>query len=193
MVQTRSQSAAEKAAQAAEKATKASNKGLDGSVEDKTELEAVKVVVHEHSGALARLEESLARVQAEAKVDVEDLRQRLGDLMRAVASLQSKGTGTEIAARPTPNPNEGVANGGGVAGAAGGGSTAARPSPIPTESTIMGGGVTGGGSSSQRRRRRWRVRWRRRLREERRWTCNLPTWTARPSERVGFTLGFFDG
>ncbi|CAL1383961.1 unnamed protein product [Linum trigynum] len=67
--------------------------GLDGRVEDETELEAIKEVVHEHSEALARLEDGLARVQVEAKADDDDLRQRLEDLMRAVASLQEQKTG----------------------------------------------------------------------------------------------------
>ncbi|CAL1398582.1 unnamed protein product [Linum trigynum] len=74
MVLTKSQIAAEKGTQVAERATKAGDSGLDGVVEDETELETVKVVVHEHSGALARLEESLTRVQADAKADAEDLR-----------------------------------------------------------------------------------------------------------------------
>ncbi|CAL1360341.1 unnamed protein product [Linum trigynum] len=83
MVQTKSQT--EKAAQEVEIATKAGDKCLDEVAEDETELEAVKVVVHEHSGALARLEEGLARVQAEAKTDAEGLCQMMENLMRAVA------------------------------------------------------------------------------------------------------------
>ncbi|CAL1371906.1 unnamed protein product [Linum trigynum] len=132
MVLIKSQTAAEKAAQAAEKATKVGDRGLDGVVEDETELEAVKVVVHEHSGALARLEDSLARVQADAKADAEDLRQRLEDLMRAVASLQAKGDG----AGGTLNPTELAINGG---GAPGGGTTTAGSFPSGAEAAIVVG------------------------------------------------------
>ncbi|CAL1378391.1 unnamed protein product [Linum trigynum] len=96
--------------------------GLNGRVEDETELEAIKEVVREHSDALAQLEDGLARVQVESKADADDLRQRLEDLMRAVASLQEK----KIGAGGTPSPAElavggGSALGGAIGGAGGGG------------------------------------------------------------------------
>ncbi|CAL1359732.1 unnamed protein product [Linum trigynum] len=122
MVSTKSMKAAEKAAQAAGRNTEAGDVDLDGVVmEDVTELEAVKLVVHEHSDALARLEEDLARVQADAKADADDLRWRLEDLMRAIASLHAKGDGLGGA----PTPAEAGSEGGGDAGASAAAATAA--------------------------------------------------------------------
>ncbi|CAL1406538.1 unnamed protein product [Linum trigynum] len=122
MVSTKSMKAAEKAAQAAGRNTEAGDVDLDGVVtEDVTELEAVKLVVHEHSDALARLEEGLARVQADAKADADDLRQRLENLMRAIASLQAKGDGSGGA----PILAESAIEGGGATGAAETAATAA--------------------------------------------------------------------
>ncbi|CAL1402931.1 unnamed protein product [Linum trigynum] len=121
--------AAEKAAQAAERNTEAGDVGLDGVVmEDVIELEEVKLVVHEHSDALARLEEGLARVQEDAKADADDLRQRLEDLMRAIASLQAK----EDRSGGAPIPAESAIEGGGATGAA------------ETAATAAGGAAVGG-------------------------------------------------
>ncbi|CAL1410781.1 unnamed protein product [Linum trigynum] len=132
--------AAEKAAQAAGRNTEAGDVDLDGVVmEDVTELEAVKLVVHEHSDALARLEEGLARVQVDAKADADDLRQRLEDLMRAIGLLQAKGGGSGGA----PIPTESATEGGGAPGEAETAATAARGAA---------GGAGGRGSLDGRRR-----------------------------------------
>ncbi|CAL1410779.1 unnamed protein product [Linum trigynum] len=156
MVSTKSMKAAEKAARAAEETTEASNMGLDGRVEDETELEAIEEVVHEHSDALARLEEGLARVQADAKADADDLRQRLEDLMRAIASLQARGNrvgGARIPAEPAiegggaPGAVEAAATAAG--GSAVGGTTAATATAAQggtALATAGAGGAAGGGA-----------------------------------------------
>ncbi|CAL1369211.1 unnamed protein product [Linum trigynum] len=148
MVSTKSMKAVEKAAQPAERNTEAGDVDLDGVVmEDVTELEAVKLVVHEHSDALARLEVGLARVQADAKEDADDLRQRLEDLMWAIASLQEKGDRSGGA----PIPAESASGGGGATGAAETAATAAGEAAVGgTAATPAGAALAkdGGGASA---------------------------------------------
>ncbi|CAL1413539.1 unnamed protein product [Linum trigynum] len=86
MVSTKSMKAAEKAAQAAEKGTDAGDVGLDGELEDLTEIEGLRKVVETQAERQARVEEELNGLQVQAR----DHGRTLDALLAAVEALQGQ-------------------------------------------------------------------------------------------------------
>ncbi|CAL1408228.1 unnamed protein product [Linum trigynum] len=86
MVSTKSMKAAEKAAQAAEKGTDAGDVGLDGELEDLTEIEGLRKVMETQAERQARVEEELNSLQVQAR----DHGRTLDALLAAVEALQGQ-------------------------------------------------------------------------------------------------------